>query len=132
LKNVISPEQRQLVAQHIVKFWDAGPRSYEFVFPLPAFAVFDAEIEIAPGLAFRNVPQNMVDYTSMGAGVPLSTLVGGVAQPPIACLAVTGKGLMLFVNASDPAATGAIRRAKTVMQLGEVEEVLLSNDRSHT
>src|ERR1700683_125254 len=126
LKDVISPEQRQLVAQSVVEFWDAVPRNYEFLFPLPAVALFDTEIEIAPGVKIRSVPQTMVDYNSMGLGVPLNTIALAAPHPPVSCLTVIGKGLMIFASTSDPACAGAIRRAKTAVQLGEVEEVFES------
>ena len=121
MRNVISDEQRQLIANRVAEFWDTVPKSYEFIFPLPAFPLFNADIELAPGIKLKNVPQSTVDDTSMGIGVPLNTLAG-VPQPLMASLAVTGQGLMLFANAADPAAASAIRRAKTVLQLGEVED----------
>jgi Apea-like HEPN len=128
LKDVISPEQRQLAAQRTVDFWNAVPREYEFFFPLPAFAFFDSEIEIAPGIKLSNAPAERVDYHSMGLQ-PITGLGLGVVpapQPPIPCLVVKGKGLMTFPSASDPAAAVAIRRAKAIIQLGKVEDIFTS------
>jgi hypothetical protein len=122
LRDALSADQRQLAAERVVEFWDAVPKTYEFIFPLPAFPLFGNDIEIAPGLKLKNVAQSMVDGATMGVGVPLNTLAGG-PQPLMACLEVSGKGLMIFANAADPAAASAIRRAKVVLQLGEVEDV---------
>jgi hypothetical protein len=128
LKEVISSEQRQRIAQHVVEFWNSIPRSYEFIFPLPGFTLFDAEIEIARGIIFKNVPQYMVDEASMGLLVSLSSLARAAREDvPIAGLAVIGNGLMSFGDASDPAASGAIRRVKTAIQLGAVEEVFAAS-----
>jgi hypothetical protein len=120
LSDILAPPDRNAVAEAVCALWDELPRQYHFLFPLPGVA-FELDATITPGVDLVTVDRSEVDWQGM------STRPGhaphDIEAGSVSAMRVTGAGLVQFGGVYDPPVATAIRRAKIVLQLGEVERV---------
>jgi hypothetical protein len=131
LRDLTTQEQRADLAQEVCEYWASVPRDYTFTFPLSGMQSLTESISICAGVTLENTAQSEADDESMQSSRPLSELLAGAKElTTVPCLRVVGKGLLELGQATEVPAVSAIRLAKIVIQLGEVEGIFETATRS--
>jgi hypothetical protein len=128
LRDITTKEQRAKLAQKVCDHWAWVPRDYTFTFPLPGMQLLTESISICTGVTLENAEHSDADNESL---IPVSDLFDATkGASTVPCLRVVGKGLIELGQATEVPAVSAIRLAKIVIQLGQVEGIMESVTRS--
>ena len=123
LGKTTDPARIESAADALIGFWDGLPYTYEFLFPLPSLNPNEDPVQISDGISFKTCSGNDVGKSAPTAGVPLGNLLSlatalQAKQPPVRCLAIEVKGVVLSALNTGIAGATAVRKAKVAIQLG--------------
>lgn len=110
-------------ADELISFWEGLPYTYEFLFPLPSLDPNQGPSQISDGVSFKTCPGTDAGVSQPPEAVPLGGLMSLAAalqapQPPVRCLAIEVKGVVLSALNIGIAGATAVRKAKITIQLG--------------
>lgn len=113
---ILTPDQIEELVSGFVSWWDAVPRSYEFLFPLPQVKGLRLPLQFGPDVELRMEPWRRDEMIGQAREKARSSNRASAFED-VATLAVRARGIALLGSADESACAHALQVAKIFMEL---------------